>query len=123
MYKGKFPTEKELYNDFKKEKLEYIYLDDAKIGYAKFKFRGRTVELYCNKVDESPLRIESDVIGDVFVPINDTLSEVREKAMYKGEKIKVLSKYYPLLYHVDDDNYNEYQIIDVENQNIISTHY
>ncbi|MEO5775374.1 MAG: hypothetical protein ABIQ27_00625 [Flavobacterium sp.] len=122
MYKGKFPSEKQLFQDFKKEKKEYIYIDDAKVGYAKFRYKGKTIELYSNKDSESPLRIESDVIGDVFTPINDSLSEIHDNVLYEDAKIKVITKYYPLLYHIEDTNNSKYQIIDVENQKVISTH-
>jgi hypothetical protein len=127
MYKGRFPVEKILYNDFKTEKIEKIIIDDANIGYAKFKYRNKTIELYAKKKWDSSVKGEGgyDILEDILIPIDSTTFRFDGKKLRKDSYILIMAKYYPLIFNVynrNGDNY-EYQIIDAENQKIISNHY
>ncbi len=127
MYEGSFPVEKELYSDFKNEKIEKILLEDANIGYARFKYRGKTIELYTKENWDSSVKGEGGhgILEDVFIPIDSLTSKIEGKKMRKGSYILIMSKYYPLIFNVYNriGNSYEYQMIDAENQKIISNHY
>ncbi len=127
MYNGKIPNREELYHSFATEKIEKVFLDEAAIGYAKFTYRGKAIKLYKHDNFESCLKGEGGygLLDDVRIPIDSNTYSVSTKAMRKGAHIFIMSKYYPLLYNVYNTNGEdfEFEIIDAENEKILSRHY
>ncbi len=127
MYKPPFPAPEKLHAYFKTGKPDTVYLEDAAIGYARFIFKGQTIELHRKELFRSSVRTlgGDDVLDDVIVPVDSSTSDMNDKKMRQGAYVLIMGRYYPLIFNVYNANETdfEYQVIDADNQVIITNHY